>query len=153
MTKREKAQGLFLNGYNCAQSVFAAFCDETGIDEATALKLSSPFGGGMGRMREVCGAVSGMFVVLGITDGYSEADGDETKLALYKKVQDLAEIFRKNNGSIICRELMKLPESTSDPAPEKRTPQYYEHRKSCIDAVGDAAEIIDNYLKQKFQSV
>ncbi len=149
MTKREKAQSLFLSGYNCAQAVFAAFCDVTGMDEEAALKIAGPFGGGMGRMREVCGAVSGMFMVLGMTDGYTDVDSDATKMELYKKVQALAEEFRTRNSSIICREMMALPEKISDPTPEKRTPEYYGHRKSCIDAVGDAAEIIDNYLKNK----
>lgn len=146
MTKREKAQSLFMNGYNCAQAVFAAFCDETGLDEETALRLSSAFGGGMGRMREVCGAVSGMFMALGMLDGYSDAGDDKIKMELYQKVQSLAEQFKEKNSSIICRELMALPEKISDPTPEKRTPEYYGHRKNCIDAVGDAAEILESYL-------
>ena len=146
MTKREKAQSLFMNGYNCAQAVFGAFCDETGLDEETALRLSSAFGGGMGRMREVCGAVSGMFMALGMLEGYSEAGDDKIKMELYQKVQNLAQSFRDENGSIICREMMALPDIPSDPTPEKRTPEYYGHRKSCIKAVGDAAEILEKHL-------
>ena len=149
MTKREKAQNLFMNGYNCAQAVFAAFCDETGLDEQTALRISSPFGGGMGRMREVCGAVSGMFMVLGMLEGYSEAGNDSIKKELYQKVQSLAHTFRDNNGSIICREMLSIPDKESDPTPSKRTPEYYGHRRSCIDAVGNAAEILENYLNSK----
>jgi len=146
MTKREKAQSLFKGGYNCAQAVFAAFCDETGLDESTALRLSSAFGGGMGRMREVCGAVSGMLMALGMLKGYSEAGDDNIKKELYQRVQTLAGEFRDKSGSIICRELMALPERISDPTPEKRTAEYYGHRKSCIDAVGNAAEILESYL-------
>ncbi|MDD4689980.1 MAG: C-GCAxxG-C-C family protein [Eubacteriales bacterium] len=148
MTKREKSQSLFLNGYNCAQSVFAAFCDETGFDENTALKISSGFGGGMGRLREVCGAVSGMFMVVSMLYGYDEAGDDLVKMELYKKVQDIANRFRIENQTIICRELLQLEEENSDPTPGERTPEYYGHHACCVKAVGDAAEILEQFINE-----
>lgn len=147
MTKKEKAQNLFLGGYNCAQSVFAAFCEETGLDEKTALRLSSPFGGGMGRMREVCGAFSGMLMVIGLLYGYDETDSYQTKKELYEKVQNTAALFRRESGSIICREILKLPKGANDPTPEKRTKEYYSKRKSCIDTVGLAAQIMEEFIR------
>ncbi len=147
MTKKEKAQKLFLSGYNCAQSVFASFCEETCLDEKTALRLSSPFGGGMGRMREVCGAVSGMLMVLGMLYGYDETDSYKNKKELYEKVQLLANKFSTEHGSIICREILNLNETHSDPTPEKRTNEYYSKRKSCIDTVGYAAQIMEEFIK------
>lgn len=149
MTKREKAINMFLEGYNCAQSVFGAFAEDLGMDFETALKFSSAFGGGMGRLREVCGAVSGMFMVLSLTDGYTSPDAKEEKMELYKKVQALASEFKaKNNDTIICRELLKNVATTQGHQPEDRTPEYYKHRP-CAKFVGDAAEIVENYLKNK----
>ena len=94
------AGDLFLEGFNCAQAVAVAFTDVTGMDKQAAAKLAAPFGGGMGRMREVCGAVSGMFMVLGALYGYDNSDADSKKKELYKQVQDLAEQFRQENGSV-----------------------------------------------------
>ena len=146
MTKRERAINLFEEGYNCAQAVFGAFSEETGMDFETAVKFSSAFGGGMGRLREVCGAVSGMFMVLGILEGYSSPTAKEEKTELYKKVQNLAEKFKeKNGGTYICRELLKNAETTKTHVPEDRTPEYY-HARPCAKFVGDAAEILDEYL-------
>jgi len=95
------ARELFKKGYNCSQSVFAAFCDETGLSNDTALKISSPFGGGMGRLGEVCGAVTGMFMVVGMKCGYADASDKQAKTELYRLIQDLAKQFEKENGSII----------------------------------------------------
>lgn len=144
----EKAAELFREGYNCAQSVFAAFCDETGMDMETALKLSSSFGGGMGRLREVCGALTGVFMVAGIKYGYSEKDNDKEKAGHYELIQDIADKFRKKNGTIICRELLNLSENKSDPTPAKRTEQYYAVRP-CERFVYEAAEIMDEIIKEK----
>ncbi|MBQ9127074.1 MAG: C_GCAxxG_C_C family protein, partial [Thermoguttaceae bacterium] len=96
-----KARALFEQGYNCAQAVFLAFLDETGLDEKTAARISSSFGGGMGRLREVCGAVSGMFLVLGTLRGADDPKDSETKTAQYRDIQELARRFRESNGSII----------------------------------------------------
>ena len=146
MTKRERAINLFEEGYNCAQAVFGAFSEETGMEFETAVKFASAFGGGMGRLREVCGAVSGMFMVLSILEGYSSPTAKEEKMDLYKKVQDLAEKFKeKNGGTYICRELLQNVATTKTHIPEDRTPEYYKARP-CAKFVGDAAEILEEYL-------
>ena len=141
-----KAGELFLTGSNCAQAVILAFNDITGLDDKTALRLSSPFGGGIGRMREVCGAVSGMFMVLGLLYGYEEpGEKDCNKKALYKEVQDLADKFRAECGSIICREILKNP--PSDPNPTPRTAEFYAKRP-CARMVMTAARILDEYIAE-----
>ena len=145
MTHREKAIEYFRAGYNCAQSVFAAFCDVTGYSEEDALRLSSSFGGGMGRMREVCGALSGMYMVLGVLYGYDNADEKDGKKQLYSDVQALAEKFKGKNGSIICRELLKNP--PSNPTPSERTEEYYASRP-CVRMVMSAATLLDEFIKE-----
>ena len=139
------AGDLFLQGYNCAQAVAVAFCDVTGMDQKLAAKMVAPFGGGMGRMREVCGAVSGMFMVLGTLYGYDNSDAESTKKELYKQVQALAEQFRAENGSIICREILK--NSPSDPNPSPRTAEYYAKRP-CARMVMTAAKIMDEFIAE-----
>ena len=119
MDHGERAAELFLRGYNCAQSVAVAFCDVTGMDEKTAARMASAFGGGMGRMREVCGAVSGMLMVLSVLYGYDTPGDDVSKKELYTRVQALAGRFREAVGSIVCREILKNP--PSDPNPSPRT--------------------------------
>ncbi len=146
MNHEEKARELFKQGYNCSQAVLLAFCDVTGLDEKTALTLSSSFGGGMGRMREVCGAVSGMFMVAGLLYGYSEPNDQAGKTAHYKRIQELAEEFRKENGSIICRELLGLSGGADSHVPELRTDAYYKKRP-CAELVAMAARIMDSYIE------
>ena len=144
MDHREKAAELFVNGSNCAQAVAVAFCDVTGMEPELAAKLASSFGGGMGRMREVCGAVSGMLMVLGALYGYD--DPGEKALAQrehYALVQALAGQFRERNGSIICREILKNP--PSDPSPTPRTEEFYKSRP-CTRMVVCAAELLDQYI-------
>ena len=138
-----KAMELFVEGYNCAQAVAVAFCDITGLDEKATARMVSPYGGGMGRLREVCGAVSGMLFVLGYLYGYDNADADETKKELYARVQGLAGQFREKCGSIICRELLDNP--PSDPNPSPRTAQYYKDRP-CAILVKTAAELMDDFI-------
>ena len=140
-----KAAELFLQGYNCAQAVAVAFCDVTGMDEKQAAKMVSAFGGGMGRLREVCGAVSGMFFVLGQLYGYDNCDSDDNKKELYQRAQALAEQFREQAGSIICRELLKNP--PSDPNPTPRTEEYYKVRP-CARMVMLAAELMDKFIEE-----
>ena len=106
MGKREEAEALFVDGCNCAQAVLCAFEEETGLDHKTAMMLSSSFGGGMGRMREVCGAVSGMFMVAGLLYGYDENSPQEAKAEHYALIRDLAEQFKEKTGSILCRDLL-----------------------------------------------
>lgn len=145
----EVAADLFKQGYNCSQAVFAAFCDETGIDTGTALKIASSFGGGMGRLREVCGAVSGMFMVAGILYGYDSPDAGTKKKEHYKLIQDMAERFREKNGSIVCRELLGLKKDGADsPAPSPRTAEYYKKRP-CVEIVRCAAQIMDDIIQEK----
>ena len=147
--KSEKARELFKQGYNCSQSVLGVFCEELGLDFETAMKISSSFGGGMGRMREVCGTVSGMFMVAGLA--FSSSDGSrENKAEQYKKVQELAQIFKNQNGSIICRELLNGVESSNSPIPSERNENYYKKRP-CIDLVSDAVEMVEKYIAQKEQ--
>ena len=139
------AGDLFLQGFNCAQAVAVAFCDLTGMDAKTAARMASPFGGGMGRMREVCGAVSGMFMVLGCLYGYDNSDADSHKKELYKQVQALAEKFKEENGSIICREILKNP--PADPNPSPRTAEYYAKRP-CVRMVMTAAKLLDEFISE-----
>lgn len=140
----EKAEKLFIQGCNCAQAVFCAFADELGMDFDTAMKLSSSFGGGMGRLREVCGAVSSMFIIAGMKYGYTSLNDDEKKAAHYERIQEIAKIFEEKHGSIICRELLGLTCNHDSPIPEKRTEEYYKCRP-CQFLVASAAEIISSY--------
>lgn len=146
MNCEEKAIGLFKEGYNCAQAVFLAFEDVIGIDRETALKLSSSFGGGMGRMREVCGAVSGMFMVLGCLYGYDRAEDTEGKKEHYALIREAAQKFKDEYGSIICREI--LEDATVGGEPEARTEQYYKKRP-CAEYVGQCAAIVEAYIKER----
>ena len=145
MDREKRARENFCGGLNCGQSVFMAFADLTGLTDEQAMKLSAPFGGGMGRMREVCGAFSGMLMVLGLRAGYSDPKSFKQKAAHYKRVQELAEMFKEQNGgSIICRELLGLGGSRFSSVPSKRTEEYYKKRP-CINIIGNAAEIIEKY--------
>ena len=139
-----KAAELFLSGYNCAQAVAMAFCEETGLTQQQTARMVSAFGGGMGRLREVCGAVSGMFFVLGNLYGYDDPSEDAAKKQLYSRVQGLAEAFRKENGSIICRDLLDNP--PSDPNPSPRTAEYYAQRP-CARMVYTAARLMEEFME------
>lgn len=141
----QKAKQLFKEGYNCAQSVFCTFAEELGIDFETALKLSSSFGGGMGRMREVCGAVSAMFMIAGLKYGYTSPTDKEIKAEHYKRIQELAKKFKEKHQTIICRELLGI-DADDNPIPSPRTKEYYETRP-CEKIIGGAAEIISEYIK------
>lgn len=141
----DKAKAYFTQGYNCAQSVLMAFSDITGLDEKTSAMLSSGFGGGMGRMREVCGAVSGMFMAASIVSGYDDPADLEGKKRTYEMIQTLAERFKAQNKSIICKELLGLEKPEGTHIPDRRTPEYYKKRP-CGDLVKDAAEILEGYF-------
>ena len=143
--KINKAVELFKEGYNCSQSVFLAFEDLHGMDRAALAKLSSSFGGGMGRMREVCGAVSGMLLVAGLLYGYETPGDDVSKKAHYTRVQELSGKFREQVGSIVCREILKNP--PSDPNPTPRTDDFYAKRP-CARMVALAAQILDDYIQE-----
>ena len=147
MEKRiEKAVELFKEGYNCSQSVVAAFADLYGFTPEQALKVSASFGGGIGRMRQTCGAACGLFMLAGLETGCTEGKDREGKEANYKVVQELAEEFRKRNGSLICAELLGLSKTAPTPAtPEARTAEYYKKRP-CVKMVEEAARIWCEYL-------
>ena len=140
-----KAAELFLQGYNCAQSVAVAFCDVTGLTPEFAAKMASSFGGGMGRMREVCGGVSGMLMVAGLSYGYAVPGDDTVKKEHYARVQALAGEFREQVGSIVCRDILKNP--PSDPNPTPRTEEFYKKRP-CARMVFLAAQILDQYIAE-----
>lgn len=139
MTKGEKAKELFMTGLNCAQAVACAFSDEMDIDKSLVQKLTTGFGAGIGRMREVCGAVSGMAFVI-------SALYDDDKSGIYKRVQECANEFRNINGSIVCRELLGLSDPSPDsPLAEMRTKEYYKKRP-CAELVELSANILDKYI-------
>lgn len=139
-----RAVELFKMGYNCAQSVTAAFADEYGYTEKQALKMSASFGGGIGRMRETCGAACGMFILAGLETGCVDPDDRQGKADNYAFVQKLAGEFREKNGSLICAELLGLRERKPQvPTPEQRTESYY-MKRPCVKMVETAARIWAN---------
>ncbi len=137
------AAELFTKDYNCAQAVAVAFSDVTGLDADFSARMASSFGGGIGRLREVCGAVSGMCLVAGLLYGYGKPGDDEEKKAHYALVQELAARFQEQVGSIVCREILKDP--PSDPNPTPRTAEFYRVRP-CARMVYLAAQILDEYI-------
>ena len=147
LSRQEKAVNLFKQGFNCSQAVFVAFADLYGLDEELALRMSASFGGGMGRMREVCGCVSAMAMVAGLETGSVKEHDAEGKQRNYEMVQHLAEEFRKvSGGSIICRELLGLSNADAQdqsPTPSARTDAYYKKRP-CIELVREACAILEN---------
>ena len=145
MDRATLAAELFVSGYNCAQAIAVAFCDEIGMEKEAAAKMASSFGGGMGRLREVCGAVSGMLLVAGILYGYDAPGDDAQKKEHYTRVQALAGSFRERIGSIVCREILKNP--PSDPTPSPRTEEYYRDRP-CVRMVYTAARILEDYIRE-----
>ena len=147
MDHASEAKRLFLSGYNCAQAVFCAFRDLTGMDIDAAARLSSSFGGGIGRLREVCGTVSGALLALGILRGYDDPKDPEQKKAHYALVQEYARRFKEKNETIICRELLKDVPVTPGGTPEERTPEFYA-RRPCLRLAGEAAAILDEMLEE-----
>ncbi|MEI6578870.1 MAG: C-GCAxxG-C-C family protein [Eubacteriales bacterium] len=144
----ELAIGLFKQGYNCSQAVFGAFCDETGMSLEDALRLSSSFGAGMGKLREVCGAVTGMFMAAGCIYGYADPLDEAAKAEHYALIQSLAHLFKEENKSISCRDLLGLDLEEQNPIPEARTEHYYQERP-CVELVGSAAEILDKLIESR----
>ena len=149
MTKKEQTQEFFRKGYNCSQSVFATFCQDFGMDLENGLKLSSSFGGGMGGLRQVCGAVTAMFMIAGLKYGYIDSQDINLKNQHYKLVQNLAKQFTDKFGSIICKELLLSNANIKKDVsmPEKRTPEYYKVRP-CEKFVVYATELIEKTLKE-----
>lgn len=145
MNRPDKAEELFRKGYNCCQSVFAAFADELGMSVEEAAKIASPFGAGFGKLREVCGAVSGMTLAAGYLKGYDDPADYESKKALYALIQKMCAEFEEQKGTIICRELLGLQKGEDLSEPSVRTEEYYKSRP-CISACRTAAEIAEKYL-------
>ena len=147
MTRREMAMANFKKGYNCSQSVVLAFADLLPVPEKLLLKLTSSFGGGMGRLREVCGSVSGMFMAAGLLYGYEGPESGTVKAEHYARIQKLAHRFEEKHGSIVCRELLGLRVRREEPTPEARTAEYY-RKRPCAEIIGDAAEILEQYIRE-----
>ena len=145
MTRPEQAYENFKSGYNCCQSIAVAYADLLGLSPELAARLSSGFGGGIGRLREVCGAVSGMVFVASALKGYSDPKDNAQKKELYALVQKLAGAFERENGSVVCRELLGLSVKKEDPTPSERTEGYYKKRP-CAELVRMAAEILEREL-------
>ena len=148
MTHAEKAKAYFEQGYNCSQAVTLAFAEEMGLDADSAAKMASSFGGGLGRLREVCGCVSGMALAAGALFGYSDPKAREEKADHYALIQKLAEEFKEKNGSIICRELLAGINNDTNPVPEERTESYYKKRP-CADLCHMAAEILEKEMERR----
>ena len=148
MSHSQRAKELFLQGYNCAQAVFIAFSDLTGYDVDDAARISSSFGGGMGRLREVCGAVSGAFMVAGCLYGYADETDKDAKTAHYALIQNIAARFIEKNGTIICRDLVGAEANDKSAVPTDRTPDFYK-RRPCVELVEIAAEIMDEIIEEK----
>lgn len=138
------AEQYFLKGYSCSQAVVLAYKDLIKLDEKTCLKIASPFGGGIARLREVCGAFSGALIVLGYLKG-NETTDLKKKEALYQDIQKLAKDFEKANGFLRCRDLLNL-HNKSNAKPAKRTAQYY-HSRPCSKIVKNTAHILEKYLR------
>lgn len=148
MDHKAIAEVLFASGYNCAQAVFVAYCDEMNIDKETAIKLSSSFGAGMGKLREVCGALTGAFAVAGVLWGPNDPTDDKAKTEHYALIRRIAEEFKAEHGTYICNYLLKGIANIQSKDPHPRTEEYYKVRP-CIRFVSTAAAILDKILAEK----
>lgn len=149
MTYKEKAGALFLEGYNCSQAVFTAFSERFGIDEETAKKISAGLGGGVGRQREVCGAVSAGAMVIGLICSATDGSDSESKKKNYELVREFCNSFKERHGTIICRDMLKISAQKQESAkPDERTEEYYKNRP-CLKVVEDAAEILSEMLEKE----
>lgn len=148
MNRAEKATENFKNGCNCAQAVLAAYADLMGLDEKDALRLGAGLGGGVGRMREVCGAFNAAAIVIGAVSG-GEDLSTAARREIYEKVRKAADEFKKTNRSIICRELLGIENGARESAkPDERTAEYY-RKRPCADIVADAARAVETILSQE----
>ena len=148
INRADRAEELFREGYNCSQSVFAAFADVLGLTVEQAALESSAFGGGVGGMREICGAVSGMVLLVGRLCGYSDPKEYEGKKAMYHLIQEMSQQFEQEMGSIICRDLLGIKKGESLPEPSVRTEEYYQQRP-CVKACRVAAKIASEMLEEQ----
>lgn len=144
---QERALSLFESGCQCAQSVFVALCDETGLEQEMALALSASFGGGIGRMRETCGALCGLLMALGTTFGRYDLGDGTAKDRHYRLVQYASARFKQQNGSVFCYQLLDIPHAAQIPVSAPRTEQFY-HERPCIQAVLTAVDIFDELMQE-----
>lgn len=152
MEHRLIAEELFVKGYNCAQAVFVAYCDEMKLDKETALKLASSFGAGMGKLREVCGAVTGAFAVAGVLWGYSDVTDDKAKAEHYALIRRIGEEFKEKYGTYICNNLLQGLANINSKDPHPRNEEYYKVRP-CVRFVSAACDILDKILAEKAVAV
>lgn len=150
-TRVAKAKENFLSGYNCAQSVLLAFADPIGLTREQAVRLSSSFGAGMGRMREVCGALTSLFMIAGLACGYESPEDLDGKTTHYAHIQTLAQRFKSEMGSILCRDLLG-EQATTTPVPDLRSVQYYASRP-CLHAIECSAALAEEFLQEKFHEI
>ena len=151
ISRKDIAMENFLKGYNCTQSVLLAFEDLLPVENRKEIIcMASSFGGGMGRLREVCGSVSGMFLVAGLLYGYEGPETGQKKTELYTRIQELAHKFEEQNGSIVCRELLGLNVKEEKPVPEARTGEYYKKRP-CKELIGMAAGILEDFINENME--
>lgn len=143
-----RAEEYFREGYNCAQAVALAFSDKVNIDKETLLKAVSVFGGGVGGLREMCGAVSGTIFIYGLLKGYNDPTDNAAKTELYKDIQEIANRNKEVNGSYICKELLAMKDITSSNLPSERTEEYYK-RRPCPEKINIAAKIFAEFLEEK----
>lgn len=145
--KARLAGEYFMKGYNCSQAVVAAWAEDVGLDMQTAMRISCGFGGGMGRLREVCGSVSGAVMILGLKFGYTDGSDQQAKGEMYKLIQAFAARFKEENGfdSIVCRELLGLP-GASTPQPAQRNGEYYKKRP-CRELVELSAGLLGEFVE------
>ncbi len=142
----KKASDLFHAGCSCAQSVVAAWSDAFGLDEKTAMRVSCGLGAGVGRLREVCGAVSGMAILAGLKHGNDVPGDADAKALTYEVVQQMARVFHQRHGSLICRTLLGLDKAEGGSTPSARTSEYYAKRP-CAALVATAAELVGRFLQ------
>lgn len=147
-SRQEQAVEAFLNGCNCAQAVFSTYADLFGIDKQTAMNLTNSMGGGISRLREVCGTVSAMALLTGLAEGNVDPKDLKAREKVYQKTRDLAAEFEAENGSLICRELLGILGREKSARPSERTPEYYKKRP-CAKFVACAARIVEKELTQK----
>lgn len=141
----EKAVNLFMEGYNCSQSIFTAYSDLYGLDMETSLKLSSGLGAGVGRTRQVCGAITGATMIISLEYSNGSLANAQNKSLVYKKVQEMISIFNEKHSTIICKELLGNIANKTSPVPDERTKEYYQKRP-CVQVVYDAAQALEAVL-------
>ena len=150
--RADRAYNYFMEGFTCAQSLFTAFADIFGIEKETALKLSAGLGGGVGRMREVCGVVTSASMIIGMMYGATEGSDRDSKAFTYEKVREFADSFKAIEGTIMCRELLGLDKAEESHIPQERTAEYYASRP-CPRITREAGEIlekmVEEYIKNK----